>query len=191
MLTNASERSWTSTTELSTAKQFISLHCWALASCSDFVYPCGQRPYCVESTRSHLNSEVKLHKARLVLGWGTAWEALRVLLTFLAKRNFQISRALLASINDERPDWVNIECQITVNSENGDDCATLAHIYENTKTKNSIKFRTQQVTILHVGKISAHELKQCPPCCLSCTQCFVKFKINFAAPWALNPKTLN
>ena len=42
-----------------------------------------QRPYCVEYTRSHPNSEVKRRKARSVLGWGTAWEALRVLLAFL------------------------------------------------------------------------------------------------------------
>ena len=42
-----------------------------------------QRPYSVEHTRSHLNSEVKQPKARSVLGWGTAWEVLRVLLAFL------------------------------------------------------------------------------------------------------------
>ena len=41
-----------------------------------------RRPYCAESTRSHPNSEVKLRKARSVLGWGTAWEALRVPLAF-------------------------------------------------------------------------------------------------------------
>ena len=41
-----------------------------------------QRPYCVECTRSHPNSEVKQRKARSVLGWGTAWEVLRVLLAF-------------------------------------------------------------------------------------------------------------
>ena len=40
------------------------------------------RPYCVECTRSHPNSEVKRRKARSVLGWGTAWEALRVPLAF-------------------------------------------------------------------------------------------------------------
>ena len=45
-----------------------------------------QRPYCVEYTRSHPNSEVKLRKARSVLGWGTAWEALRVLLAFIFVR---------------------------------------------------------------------------------------------------------
>ena len=41
-----------------------------------------QRPYYVEYTRSHPNSEVKQRKARSVLGWGTAWEVLRVLLAF-------------------------------------------------------------------------------------------------------------
>ena len=41
-----------------------------------------QRPYSVEYTRSHPNSEVKRRKARSVLGWGTAREALRVLLAF-------------------------------------------------------------------------------------------------------------
>ena len=41
-----------------------------------------QRPYSVENTRSHPNSEVKQPKARSVLGWGTAWEVLRVLLAF-------------------------------------------------------------------------------------------------------------
>ena len=44
--------------------------------------PFRQRPYCVEHTRSHSNSEVKRLKARSVLGWGTAWEVLRVLLAF-------------------------------------------------------------------------------------------------------------
>ena len=44
---------------------------------------CRQRPYCVEYTRSHPNSEVKRRKARSVLGWGTAWEALRVPLAFM------------------------------------------------------------------------------------------------------------
>ena len=41
-----------------------------------------QRPYRVEYTGSLPNSEVKRHRARLVLGWGTAWEDLRVLLAF-------------------------------------------------------------------------------------------------------------
>ena len=41
-----------------------------------------QRPYFVEYARSHLNPEAKRRKARSVLGWGTAWEALRVLLAF-------------------------------------------------------------------------------------------------------------
>ena len=40
------------------------------------------RPYHVECTGSLLPSEVKRHRARLVLGWGTAWEDLRVLTAF-------------------------------------------------------------------------------------------------------------
>ena len=45
--------------------------------------PVRQRPYCAECTRSHPNSEVKQRKARIVLGWGTAWEVLRVPLAFI------------------------------------------------------------------------------------------------------------
>ena len=37
------------------------------------------RPYHVECTGSLPTSEVKRHRARLVLGWGAAWEDLRVL----------------------------------------------------------------------------------------------------------------
>ncbi len=37
------------------------------------------RPYRVECTGSLSTSEVKRRRARLVLGWGTAWEHLRVL----------------------------------------------------------------------------------------------------------------
>ena len=40
------------------------------------------RPYHVECTGSLPTSEVKRHRARLVLGWGTAWEDLRVLTAF-------------------------------------------------------------------------------------------------------------
>ena len=46
------------------------------------------RPYRVEHTGSLLTSEVKRRRARLVLGWGTAWEHLRVLPAF-AKMNSQ------------------------------------------------------------------------------------------------------
>ena len=55
-----------------------------LESCQNVTYYLRQRPYCVEYTRSHPNSEVKQRKARSVLGWGTAWEVLRVLLAFCA-----------------------------------------------------------------------------------------------------------
>ena len=41
-----------------------------------------QRPYCDENTGSLPNSEVKHRKARIVLGWVTAREVLRVLLAF-------------------------------------------------------------------------------------------------------------
>ena len=40
------------------------------------------RPYRVECTGSLSTSEVKRHRARSVLGWGTAWEDLRVLPAF-------------------------------------------------------------------------------------------------------------
>ena len=40
---------------------------------------CRRRPYRVECTGSLSTSEVKQHRARSVLGWGTAWEDLRVL----------------------------------------------------------------------------------------------------------------
>ena len=40
------------------------------------------RPYRDEYTGSLPNSEVNRCRARSVLGWGTAWEALRVLLAF-------------------------------------------------------------------------------------------------------------
>ena len=42
-----------------------------------------QRPYRVECTGSLPNSEVKRRRARSVPGWGTAREALRVLLAFI------------------------------------------------------------------------------------------------------------
>ena len=40
------------------------------------------RPYRVECSGSLSTSEVKRRRARLVLGWGTAWEDLRVLTAF-------------------------------------------------------------------------------------------------------------
>ena len=49
-------------------------------------YYSRQRPYRSEYTGSHLNSEVKHCRARSVLGWGTAREALGVLLAFFVPR---------------------------------------------------------------------------------------------------------
>ena len=43
---------------------------------------CRRRPYRVECTGSLSTSEVKQRRAWLVLGWGTAWEDLRVLSAF-------------------------------------------------------------------------------------------------------------
>ena len=43
---------------------------------------CRRRPYRVECTGSLLTSEVKQRRAWSVLGWGTAWEDLRVLSAF-------------------------------------------------------------------------------------------------------------
>ena len=45
-----------------------------------------RRPYRVEYTGSLLTSEVKRRRARLVLGWGTAREDLRVLSAFHIRR---------------------------------------------------------------------------------------------------------
>ena len=45
--------------------------------------PVRQRPYSVENSRSHSNSEDKPPKARSVLGWGTAREALGCCWLFL------------------------------------------------------------------------------------------------------------
>ena len=43
---------------------------------------CRQRPYHVESTGSRPITEVKQRRARLVLGWVTAWEHRVLLATF-------------------------------------------------------------------------------------------------------------
>ena len=47
-----------------------------------FSYVCRQRPYHVESTGSRPITEVKQRRARLVLGWVTAWEHRVLLATF-------------------------------------------------------------------------------------------------------------
>ena len=63
--------------------QHTSRTCWtSLVIALLYSLPFCQRPYCVEYTRSHPNSEVNRQKARSVLGWGIAWEALRVPLAF-------------------------------------------------------------------------------------------------------------
>ena len=56
--------------------------CWCLPCIYFREHIICWRPYRVECTGSLLTSEVKRHRARLVLGWGTAWEHLRVLSAF-------------------------------------------------------------------------------------------------------------
>ena len=49
-----------------------------------FFADCRQRPYHVESTGSRPITEVKQRRARLVLGWVTAWEHRVLLATFFS-----------------------------------------------------------------------------------------------------------
>ena len=56
---------------------------WSL---QNFCLSYCRRPYRVECTGSLLTSEVKRRRARLVLGWGTAREDLRVLSAFGFRR---------------------------------------------------------------------------------------------------------
>ena len=53
-----------------------------------------RRPYRVECTGSLPTSEVKRRRARLVLGWGTAREDLRVLLALLFHKKNMINHVL-------------------------------------------------------------------------------------------------
>ena len=61
---------------------FFDLH--SQVCCCSQPETCCRRPYRVECTGSVLTSEVKQRRARSVLGWGTAWEDLRVLSAFLS-----------------------------------------------------------------------------------------------------------
>ena len=65
-----------------------------------------RRPYRVEYTGSLLTSEVKRRKARLVLGWGTAREDLRVLSAFIgAPYALCVCRVNIALQLDTDPVW--------------------------------------------------------------------------------------
>ena len=55
-----------------------------------------QRPYRNEYTGSLPNSEVNRCRARSVLGWGTAWEVLRVLLAFSFYSQTLVRRKLVS-----------------------------------------------------------------------------------------------
>ena len=56
------------------------------------------RPYRVECTGSLLTSEVKRRRARLVLGWGTAWEDLRVCLLLFTSWTALLKAFVLKSV---------------------------------------------------------------------------------------------
>ena len=58
-----------------------------------------QRPYHVESTGSHPNTEVKQRRAWLVLGWVTAWEH-QVLLTFFIFTYVKLTKTNLVELSD-------------------------------------------------------------------------------------------
>ena len=55
-----------------------------------YTVKCRCRPYSVEYTGSHLNSEVNQRKARVVLGWGTPRELLRVLTAFISSKSINL-----------------------------------------------------------------------------------------------------
>ena len=72
----------------------------------------GLRPYYAENTGSHPNPEVKLHQARLVLGWGTTLEP-RVLQAFLRSFPPQLgglfvsrSRCWYVGLSSHDPLWL-------------------------------------------------------------------------------------
>ncbi len=69
---------------MATVNIFKQLRSWVIiTTCSLLNNNLCWRPYQVEYTGSLLTSEVKQLRARIVLGWGTAWEVLRVLSAFL------------------------------------------------------------------------------------------------------------
>ena len=59
------------------------------------------RPYHSEYARSHSNSEANRCRARLVLGWGTAWEDLRVLCAFTVRPFAGKPRSTLAEASSD------------------------------------------------------------------------------------------
>ena len=63
------------------ALYFIALHCEPSAIKNKSTVLADGHTV-AENTGSLLTSEVKRHRARLVLGWGTAWEDLGVLSAF-------------------------------------------------------------------------------------------------------------
>ena len=101
-------------------------------------YSC-QRPYRVECTGSLPNSEVKRRRARSVPGWGTAREALRVLLAFfhtwgsLAKRSSGGTLQTCAKRNrgpsNLHATWTLLHIHLHIHTPNEPGGPTLLHIH--------------------------------------------------------------
>ena len=87
-------------------KSFCALLSWGRLGCLSWLVNCRQRPYRVECTGSLPNSEVKRRRARLVLGWGTAREDLRVLLAFCGVLFHRCCDCVIASsLRSHRQDY--------------------------------------------------------------------------------------
>ena len=67
------------------------------------IHACRRRPYRVECTGSLPTSEVKRRRARLVLGWGTAREVLRVLSAFFRPGGAVVWHAIKLAAEKEAP----------------------------------------------------------------------------------------
>ena len=75
-----------------------------------------QRPYCGENTGSLPNSEVKHRKARIVLGWVTAREVLRVLLAFSFIYLFYINVCIFKFRSLWLLHYINVSKSIYINA---------------------------------------------------------------------------
>ena len=90
-----------------------------------------QRPYRVECTGSLPNSEVKRRRARLVLGWGTAREDLRVLLAFfiLVVRMFNVLACSICRSRADMPKhWADAGGDCNWNSSGMKSCSLIPFI---------------------------------------------------------------
>ena len=87
-----------------------------------------QRPYCGENTGSLPNSEVKHRKARIVLGWVTAREVLRVLLAFSFIYLFYINVCIFKFRSLWLLHYINVSNSIYINALSRTSTATRQYI---------------------------------------------------------------